>query len=202
MSRSLAMLRAATPAGALALAVVLVLAGTLTLAACGGSGSSEPPTPLTATGSPEAASAGAGSAEPFTTASLVAAFADGGIEVTARRSVGYSVFGAGAHCTELLIDSRAVQVYVLPGRAAAKKAVAGVSADGTSIKGLELYEFIGPEHVFARGRIVVLYVESEPRRIDRPVRARDARVLDVLESLMGPELAGTDAFAAEEILAP
>ena len=194
----------ATRAAVPALAVIIVLAGALTLAACGGSGSSEPPTPLSATGSPEAASvgAGAGSAEPFTTDSLIAAFADGGIEVTARRSVGYSVFGAGAHCTELLIDSRAVQVYVLPGRAAAKKAVAGVSADGTSIKGLELYEFIGPEHVFARGRIVVLYVESEPRRIDRPVRARDARVLDVLESLMGPELAGTDAFAAEEILAP
>jgi hypothetical protein len=190
MSRSLAMLRAAMPAGALALAVAFVLAGALTLAACGGSGSSEPPTPLNATGSPEAASAGAGSAEAFTTASLVAAFADGGIEVTARRSVGYSVFGAGAHCTELLIGSRAVQVYVLPGRAAAKKAVAGVSADGTSIKGLELYEFISPEHVFARGRIIVLYVESDPRRIDRPVRVRDARVLEVLESLMGPQFAG------------
>ena len=189
----------ATRAAVPALAVIIVLAGALTLAACGGSGSSEPPTPLPATGSPEAASVGAVSAEPFTTETLIAAFEDAGLTVESRPSKGRAIFGTGARCAELHIGARAVLVYVFPSEAVAKKAVGGVSADGTSISevsrrgaytGFAMYEFIGPVHHFARGRIIALYVERGGRTQDQPLRARDARVLEVLESLMGPQFAG------------
>jgi hypothetical protein len=53
-----------------------------------------------------------------------------------------------------------------------------------------MYEFIGPVHHFRRGPVIALYVEREPRTMDQPIRARDARVLDVLERLMGPQFAG------------
>jgi hypothetical protein len=193
------MLHAATPTAALALAVVLILAVALTLAACGGSGSPEPSTPLPATGSPEAASAGAVAAEPFTTETLIAAFEDAGLTVKARPWKGRAIFGTGARCTELLFGPRGVEVSVFPSEKVADKAVAGVSEDGTTISAVSprgtyesfaAYEFIGPVHHFARGRIIVFYVERGGRLPDQPLRGRDARILAVLESVLGPQFAG------------
>jgi hypothetical protein len=172
-----------------ALLVMATLAMAWSFSACGETDSATSPAPLS-TGSSTAATGADASAAPFTARTLIEAFSRAGFDVEVRRPKGFGIYGTSAGRTDLLIGAWAVQVNVFPSEAVAKKAVAGVSADGTSIKGLELYEFIGPEHVFARGRIIVLYVESDPRRIDRPVRVRDARVLEVLESLMGPQFAG------------
>jgi hypothetical protein len=177
------------------LLVMAALALMLPLAACGGSGEAPPVRPL-----PAAASAGAAAVPaPLTVDAVTEALTAAGLTVKTRSREGRSIYGSGARRSDLLIGPSTVQVFVFPSMAVTKQAVAGVSPDGTSIsvvsrrgayEGFAMYEFIGPVHHFTRDRVIALFVERRPRPPDQPMGVRDARVLEVLETVMGPQFAG------------
>jgi hypothetical protein len=148
----------------------------------------------------ESARAGSNAvASTFGTDALVAAFSDAGLSARMRPSTGLSIFGSGAKRETLSIGTATVQVFVFANESVTKKAVAGVSSDGTSInrvsksgvsEGGGMYEFIGRTHLYARDRVLVLFVESGPRPSGQPMRKQDERVIEVLESAMGTQFAG------------
>jgi hypothetical protein len=135
----------------------------------------------------------------FSTSTLVAAFADAGLRVRVQPAEGERMFGPGAHRQTLSIGQARVLVFVFADESVAEKAAAGVSADGSTIprvsrsgveEGLTNYEWTGPPHLYARGRVLVLFVESGPRSVGQPTNEQDERVIEVLESAMGSQFAG------------
>jgi hypothetical protein len=179
--------------------LVALLGAALVLAACGRSGDDRPATPPSAGETGRAAASPASSAAPFTVDVLLAAFAEAGLEADMRPSEGSSIYGSGARRADVLIGGRTVQVCVFPTEAVTEKAVAGVSENGSSISAVSrrgafesfsIYEFVGPVHHFARGRLIVLYVEDAQRPPGEPLAARDARILGVLQRVMGRQFAG------------
>jgi hypothetical protein len=54
-----------------------------------------------------------------------------------------------------------------------------------------MYEFTGRPHLYSRDRVLALFVESGGRSVGQPLAEQDKRVIEVLESTMGPQFAGS-----------
>jgi hypothetical protein len=181
------------------LLLVSALSATMLLAGCQNRRAGNPA--QTAAPSAESTHAGGGVApSPFSAGTLVAAFSNAGLSARVRPSTGESIFGPGADRRTLSIGKATVQLFVFADASVARKAAAGVSADGTSIsrvsrsgsvEGLALYEFKGLPHLYTHGRVIALFVESGGRSVGQPLAEQDKRVIEVLESTMGLQFAGS-----------
>lgn len=182
-----------------ALVLVTAISATILLTGCQNRRAGNPP--QTTAPSVESTPAGVNAApSPFSTSTLVAAFADAGLSARVRPAMGQSIFGPGSSRRMLAIGKAWVQLYLFADASVAKKAAGGVSADGTSIprvsrngvvQGGGMYEFTGRPHLYIRGRAIALFVESGGRSAGQPLAGQDKRLIEVLESAMGPQFAGS-----------
>jgi hypothetical protein len=123
---------------------------------------------------------------PFGVATLVAAFGDTGLETSVRPARGWSIFGPKADDYVLSVGTRHVSVFVFATGSIARRTASRLSKDDP----FPLVEFVGRPHVFARGRVIALFVESRGRTDDQPIDGRDGRVLEILTGAMGAQVAG------------
>ena len=77
----------------------------------------------------------------------------------------------------LRVTDATVQVFEYEDEAAAQAEAGRVSPDGSSI-GTTAVLWVAPPHFFASGRVLVLYLGDDPG------------VLDLLQSVLGPQFAG------------
>jgi hypothetical protein len=75
------------------------------------------------------------------------------------------------------VDSQDVQVFEYADEAAADAEAELVAPDGSSV-GTSMVSWVAPPHFYKVGRLVVLYVGD------------DATTIDLLEAVLGPQLAG------------
>ncbi len=102
-------------------------------------------------------------------------------------------FGPDAERVALLVGGPGgsrIEFYRFPDAETAAKAAAGVSEDGFEIPtdtGTANVQWVGPPHYFAKGRMIVLYVENAGNDADGSI---DRSVLAVLRDVMGDQFAG------------
>ena len=77
----------------------------------------------------------------------------------------------------ILADGRSLQVYQYPATGNAREAASTISPDGNTI-GETTVDWIGPPHWYQHGRLLVLYVGSDPN------------LRQVLEDVLGHQVAG------------
>lgn len=102
--------------------------------------------------------------------------------------------GMATHA-RLLADGATVEVFTFPTAAAASAAASQVDTGGTGYPQADgnwiQVEWVGSPHVFARDRLIVIYVEEAQVGTSPAVRAViDQSVLQTLRSQMGEEFAG------------
>jgi hypothetical protein len=122
----------------------------------------------------------------FGVSTLVAAFHDAGLEATIRPSGGANLLGPEADDYSLSVGTRGVTVFVFADDSMARKAASRLSEDDP----FPLVEFKGRIHLYARGRVIVLFVETRGRSVDQPWDEQDERVSEILEAVMGAQIAG------------
>ena len=122
----------------------------------------------------------------FGVSTLVAAFHDAGLETTIRPSRGANLLGPEADDYSLSVGTRGVAVFVFADDSIARKAASRLSEDDP----FPLVEFKGRPHLYARGRVIVLFVETRDRSIDQPLDEQDERVIEIVEGVMGAQIAG------------
>ncbi len=110
---------------------------------------------------------------------FIARLQEAGAEVILAGPIPGPVFLAGGHV--LTVNGHRVGAYVYESAQEARRAAAGISPDGSSIRedGRATHiEWVDAPHFFSGGRLVVLYV------------GHDSGVLALLVGVLGPQIAG------------
>lgn len=154
------------------ISVVLLLA-VLVLAACGGGvqpGAADPsPQP------PPSEEPLPRPAIVIDQADLIVALEGQGASVEVGETLTQAFFGPVA--TILRVNGADVQVFEYPDEAAMESDAALVEPDGGSI-GTTMAMWVDDPHFYKTGRIIVLYIGSDPA------------IIDLLENVVGPQFAG------------
>jgi plastocyanin len=84
----------------------------------------------------------------------------------------------------ITVNGENVQVFEYADEASAEAEATTISSDGSSI-GTSIVSWVAPPHFYQTGRIIVLYVGT------------NTRVIDILEEVVGPQIAGQSAMPAQ-----
>jgi len=110
---------------------------------------------------------------------FIAQLQEAAAEVILEGPIPSPSFLAGGHV--LTVNGHRVEAYVFESAPEARRAAAGISPDGSSIRedGRATHiEWVDAPHFFSGGRLVVLYVGHDPG------------VLALLVGVLGPQIAG------------
>lgn len=107
--------------------------------------------------------------------SLVNALQAAGVTVEPGETLEQPFFSVPGQVIQ--VNDQDVQVYVYETAEALEAEAAQIAEDGSSI-GTSMVDWVEPPHFFKSGRILVLYLGEDPN------------ILNVLESILGPQFAG------------
>lgn len=107
--------------------------------------------------------------------SLIKAFEILGARIKIGDSISQPFFSVEALIVSL--DGADIQVFEYPSKGAVEADAVTISPDGSSV-GTTMPFWVGPPHFFKSGRLIILYIGSDPG------------ILVWLESILGPQFAG------------
>lgn len=119
----------------------------------------------------------ASSKDALTTSDLMDALASAGATVGEEDEIEQPFFSVPGHV--ISVNGESVQVFEYADISQADAEAAQVSPNGSSI-GTTMATWIGPPHFYRAERLIVLYV------------GEDQSVMDLLETILGPQFAGAE----------
>jgi hypothetical protein len=150
--------------------------------------------------SPQSAGSTSTSPATFSAQTLADAFSVAGFRTRIQPGQADGIFGSAVDWQILSVGNERLELFVFSSASVLERAVARVAADGSaipqikangSIGGVAMVEWKGRPHLFARGRVLALFVESGPRTTGQSLSPGDVRVIEILTRSMGPQFAGS-----------